>query len=190
MRRLAPALGFMVLLSCGPPVSKKPLTPAAKAVADKALLGHWRGQVAGEPGEDAKAVTLDVVVKAGGVMTFTLPPDTKNDRPLVFEGHVSEVGPLHLLNLSDHTDPKDPADEFILVRYEVDRAGALTVWMLSEAPLEKAIKSGALKGTFEGSPPSAVITDEPANTVAFLRKGKPAELFEKFAVFHRDAAKR
>jgi hypothetical protein len=189
MRRWALTLGWLCLVSCGPPVSEKPLTPPEQSVADKALLGHWRGEVVGDEGAEAKNVKLDVVVKSGGVMRLTLSPAKKKDTPLVMEGHVSEVGPLHLLNLRDMTDPKFPGQDFTLARYEVDKSGTLTVWVMAEEPLAQAFKSGALKGVMEGSPPSPRITDAPAAVMAFIRKGKPGELFEKFAEFHREKPK-
>ncbi len=183
------AVALGVLLSCGPPVSKQPLTPPEKSAPDKALLGHWVGHgLEGDAKED-KEVELDVTVKEGGVMSFRMPPEKPDGHPLVFIGHASQLSSMKVLNLLDRTEGQEPAQEYIFIRYELGKDGGLTMWMLREEPLEQAIKSGALKGKVEGSPSSVTLTDEPAALVRFFEKAKKDELFGKFAVFHRVAVK-
>jgi hypothetical protein len=105
---------------------------------------------------------------------------------MAFEGHVSPVGKLKVLNLQLLEDGKIK-DGYVFVRYEVRADGTLETWLLDDAPVQAAIKKGTLTGgrTQYGG---TTLDDMPAKLVRFLTEAKPEERFEKFATLKKKPA--
>jgi hypothetical protein len=167
---------LMLLGSCGVE-SARPLTPASTAKLDPALLGHWEG-VDGE----AKGMAFDITVARGAVVLVAMAPKEGRE-PMAFEGHVSVLGKLKVLNLQLIEDGKIKGG-YVFVRYEVQADGTLETWLLDDAPVQAAIKKGTLTGgrTQYGG---TTIDDLPAKLVRFLTEAKPEERFEKFATLKK-----
>ena len=170
---------LMVLESCGVE-SARPLTPASTAKLDPALLGSWEA-IDGE----GKGMEFDITVARGGVVRVSTAP-SKDREPQTFEGHVSVLGKLKVLNLQLLEDGK-VSGGYVFVRYEIQADGTFQTWLLDDAPVQAAIKKGTLTGgrTQYGG---TTIDDLPAKLVRFLTEAKPEERFEKFATLKRSTA--
>ena len=125
---------------------------------------------------------LEVVIVAGtaGQMTVTMP--ARGDKEAnAFEGHVTVLGSLRILNLRLVEGGK-VGSHYIFVRYAVTADGALEVWLLREESVKQAIASGKLKGRRDQYG-STTLDDTAENMSAWLRGQKPEVVFEKFATF-------
>ena len=185
MKRIL-CFGMLVaLVSCGPPESVHPVTTAASAKLDPALLGHWEGHEEEKKTHSSERLLLDVSVKEGGTMWLVLPPDRKGEREMRFEGHLSKLGKLTVLNVRQVNDDDDGFGQWMFLRYLRGPGDTFKLAMLREDPVFQAIRAGTLKGRITGSPESAVILDTPEKIARFLQSAKPEELFESMAVFKR-----
>lgn len=181
MRRPRAALALVALAACVVE-STHPLSPPNKAALDKALLGAWVSEE-----RDGDRLKAQFEVKSGGVMTITLTGDAK-EKQMVFEGHVTRLGALGLLNVRELEDGQ--ASEWMFFRYVVT-GDTLEVWELREEVVGRAIEKGALKGTRKTDQYSSTVrlTDTPEALTGFIKKQKPDELFKSFATFTRRAAR-
>lgn len=165
---------LLVLVCCGVPESANPLVPAEKGVLDKALLGTWEG------GDGKDVLTLVFAVKEGAVMTITAPRDAEHE-PLEFEAHACTAGGAKFLN-ARALESGRPDSSWLIVRYQLDKAGVLTLFTLRDDAVREAIEKGTLKGESKGSPAQRVITDSVEKLRAFVAK---KDVFEKFGTFKR-----
>jgi hypothetical protein len=169
--------GLLVFLgSCGVE-SARPLTPANTAGLDAALLGTWEG-VDGE----SKGMKFDITVAHDAVVLVSMAPK-KGREPGAFEGHVSLVGKLKVLNLRLFEDGK-ASGGYVFVRYELKADGTLETWLLKDTAVQAAMKNGTLVGgrTQYGG---TTLDDTPAKLVRFLTEAAPEERFEKFATLKK-----
>lgn len=172
-----------VLGACKPPKFVHPLLPLTQAKADERLAGTWRGRTV----EGSDPVVLYVVQRAGALVDVVLLGDDgeKGAVNLHFEGFPTSLDGRTYLNLRRKTfaaeyGEKPQVDKlYLLVRYELAADGSLTLSLLEEEPLKKAVKTGALAGKLEGD--DVTVTAESGQLAAFFRKGDPAKLFAAFA---------
>jgi hypothetical protein len=162
-----------LLCTCGVE-SANPLGPADKAVLDKALLGSWTSTDRKEP------IDVEISLKAKGVMRLVLTGGEKEE-PLEFQGHVTQLGALRLLNLQGVEDGKVQG-AFVFVRYAVRADGTLETWLLQDKVVSEAVQKGTLKGR-PGSYGGTVLSDTSEKIVAFVQSQRPEALFEAFQIF-------
>lgn len=181
---------FLVALMIGLagclPTSKNPLSDPANAVADMRLDGVWYGK----SGEDAiflhfvpgKAATMDVVEvdheKSGGAHAsiYTMFPTT--------------IDGQHYLNIQAKTGNDK---RYYFARYTLSKSGTLTIWLMSEKPVAKAVKDGKLAGKITVNNADAstesrdiALTASTESLADYVRSSDPDVLFaEKFGSFKK-----
>ena len=179
MRLRPSAVVVMLLAACAPPEFLNPLTPAAGAKIDAALLGSWL-----EAKSESKPMRLEITAREGGVMSFLLPKKGK-EQSLRFEGHVSVLGATRVLNLKA-VEGELAGESLLLVRYELAADGTLRFWVMRDAEFRRAVKDGSLKGrTSGGSPSTVIVSDTPEKVRAFVNEQKSDELWEPLASFKK-----
>ncbi len=120
------------------PTSKNPLSDPADAVADSRLDGVWYGK----SGEDTvflhfvsgKAASMDIVEvdhQNGEAHTsiYTMFPS-------VLEGQ-------RYMNIREKSGDDKP---YYFARYTLSKSGVLSIWLMSEKPVAKAVKAEKLAG--------------------------------------------
>jgi hypothetical protein len=168
------------------PTSTNPLSDPADAVADTRLDGVWYGK----SGEDTvflhfvpgNAASMDVVEvdheKSGDAHTsiYTM-------FPTVIEGE-------RYMNIREKSGADKP---YYFARYTLSKGGTLTIWLMSEKPVVKAIKAGKLAGKVtvknEGESTESrdvSLTSTTESVAAYVRKADADVLFaEKFGAFKK-----
>jgi predicted small lipoprotein YifL len=167
------------------PTSKNPLSDPDAAVADTHLDGVWYGK----SGEDAiflhfvsgKAASMDIVEvdhQSGEAHTsiYTMFPS-------VIEGQ-------RYMNIREKNGEDKP---YYFARYTISKSGALTIWLMSEKPVAKAVKAEKLTGkvTVKNAGESnetrdITLTTSTESLAAYVRKADPEILFaEKFGTFKK-----
>jgi hypothetical protein len=170
---------LLVLAACSPEFTN-PLSPAAGAKVDAALVGRWL-----EAKPDGTPRRLEVKAREGGVMSFRLVKKNEKDA-LGFEGHVTALGSMKVLNLKA-VEGDLGGDSLLFVRYELAADGTLSAWLLRDSAFGAAVKDGSLKGRLSsGSPSTVIVTDTPENVRAFLQKQKSESLWEPLTTFRKE----
>jgi hypothetical protein len=166
------------------PTSKNPLSDPASAVVDMRLDGVWYGK----SGEDTiflhfvpgKATTMDVVEvdheKSGDAHTsiYTMFPTI--------------IGDQRYMNIQAKTGNDK---RYYFARYTLSKSGTLTIWLMSETPVSKAIKAGKLAGKITEDKESTdslqiALTSTTESLAAYVGKSDPEVLFaEKFGTFKK-----
>ena len=167
------------------PTSKNPLSDPAEAVVDMRLDGVWYGK----SGEDTvflhfvsgKATTMDVVEvdheKDGDAHTsiYTMFPTI--------------IGDQRYMNLREKGNGDKP---YYFARYTLSKNGILTIWLMSENPVAKAVKADKLTGKVTANNVGGneshdiSLTSSTATLNAFVRNSDPTLLFaEKFGTFKK-----
>jgi hypothetical protein len=179
-------IAVMIGLAGCLPTSKNPLSDPASAVMDMRLDGVWYGK----SGEDAiflhfvsgKATSMDIVEvdqeKSGDAHTsiYTM-------FPTVIEGQ-------RYMNIRDKTGAGKP---YYFARYTLSKSGTLTIWLMSEKPVAKAVKAGKLAGKITVNNTGAstesrdiALTDSTESLADYVGKSDPDVLFaEKFGSFKK-----
>lgn len=170
---------FLLLLAGCPPEFTQPLSPVAGAKVDAALLGKW---VEAKP--DGTPMRLEVKALQGGVMSVRLAKKEKD--ALGFEGHVTALGAMKVLNLKA-VEGDLSGESLLVVRYELAADGTLSAWVMRDSAFRVAVKDGSLKGReSSGSPSTVIVTDTPENVRAFLQKQKSESLWELLTTFRKE----
>jgi hypothetical protein len=171
---------LLLLLAGCPPEFTQPLSPAAGAKVDAALLGKW---VEAKP--DGTPMRLEVKALQGGVMSVRLAKKKEKDA-LGFEGHVTALGAMKVLNLKA-VEGDLSGESLLVVRYELAADGTLSAWVMRDNAFRVAVKDGSLKGhESSGSPSSVIVTDTPENVRAFMQKQKSESLWEPLTTFRKE----
>ncbi len=179
-------LAVMIALTGCLPTSRNPLSDPAEAVVDMRLDGVWYGK----SGEDTvflhfvsgKATTMDVVEvdheKDGDAHTsiYTMFPTI--------------IGDQRYMNLREKGNGDKP---YYFAHYTLSKSGTLTIWLMSETPVAKAVKAEKLAGkvTVNNAGASSenrdiALTSSTATLAAFVRNSDPNILFaEKFGTFKK-----
>ncbi len=166
---------LLLACSCAPAEFINPLTLPDQAKADNALLGKWK-ELGGN------GLSVEVSIKTGGVMSFVLP--LKGSAPERFDGHVTLVGAMKVLNLRAVGGELE-SGRYLYARYELSKEGLATFWLMRDSTFRQAVEAGALKGLITGSPGSLIVSDTPENVLRFIKRQKSDELWDKLAVFSR-----
>ncbi|HWB60163.1 MAG TPA: hypothetical protein VG733_11770 [Chthoniobacteraceae bacterium] len=189
MKRVVTALAVIAMtigLGGCLPTSKNPLSNPAEAVVDMRLNGVWYGK----SGEDTiflhfvagKATSMDVVEvdheKDGDAHTsiYTMFPTI--------------IGNQRYMNVREKGGADKP---YYFARYTLSKNGTLTIWLMSEAPVAKAVKSEKLAGKITVKNAGASnesrdigLTASTASLDAYVSGADPDVLFaEKFATFKK-----
>ena len=166
------------------PTSKNPLSDPAEAVIDMRLDGVWYGK----SGEDTiflhfvagKATSMDIVEvdheKDGDAHTsiYTMFPTI--------------IGGQRYMNIQAKTgDDK----RYYLARYTLAKNGTLSIWLMSDTAVAKAVKAGKLAGKVTDKKDATdsldiSLTATTASLAAFVGKSDPDVLFDqKFGTFKK-----
>jgi len=167
------------------PVSQNSLSSPEKAVADARLAGVWYGK----SGEDT--IFLHFVAGESSKMDLVEVDHQKGDAHTnIYTMFPSVIGSTHYMNVQEK---KGANKSYYLARYQISASGALTIWLMSEKPVTKAIKSEKISGkvveknSANGTPDHDVtVTASTEKLAAFVGKSDPEILFaEKFGTFKK-----
>jgi hypothetical protein len=150
--------------------SKNPIAPPSADAVDPEILGSWEAH-----GDDG-AVFFHVFQPTGGVpgaveviaVGFEKDKSGSIDR---YCGHLSRIGKQHFINLIGPVEDcaKTEGEPYFFVAYDRTLDGVLTIRLMREEAVKKAIGSGKLAGDKDaGGGPTAHITAEPAAIRAFI----------------------
>jgi hypothetical protein len=150
--------------------SKNPIAPPGADAIDPDILGTW-----GTQGEDG-AVFFHVFQPTGGVpgaveviaVGFEQDKSGSLDR---YCGHLSRIGKQHFINLIGPVEDcaKTEGQPYFFVAYDRTLDGVLTVRLMREDEIKKAIGSGKLAGQKDANgAPTAHITADSAAIRAFI----------------------
>lgn len=147
--------------------------------ADPALIGTWRGL--DEDGKVEKGMFLHVIAhKSGEGLGLALIDDNSF---MILDATTVQAGPYRYLNATIKDMPgTSDADRALLglhiVRYEV-KGKTLKLWLLSAPEVTRAVESGLLKGTTEGSGMSKTVrlTASSEELNAFFSKADSSQYF-------------
>lgn len=174
----------LAAVSCGPPRSTNPLSDPAAAKPDARLLGLWTGQVNG-----SKA-TLHVFAKTGASLDLVLVGDDgeKGAAVLTFDGFPSVIGGKTYLNLRAKTfhawaEGFDLSPDYIFARYDLAKDGALSLSLMDEATVKKAVAAKKLAGAVAED--DVKLSASTKDLADYVRTAKPDELFTSFGAFQR-----
>lgn len=150
-------IGLWALAACVP-TSEHPIVVEGQSTIDTRLLGTWRGMVADA---DAVMIFLDAREEADALgmsllMAAPATADTQEDAAWIYcHALTAEVAGERFLSLDWRLDSGEAVDEeltgYHLFRYEIDDAGALTLFAVNEADLVKLIETQALRGEITSS---------------------------------------
>lgn len=168
------------------PVSENPLSKPEDGAADSRLTGVWYGKSGDDtvflhfvPDHGAKVDIAEVDHEQKGGAATNL-----------YTAFPSKIGSNRYLNIQDK---KGTSKSYYLARYQISSSGTLTVWLMSEKPAAKAIRSGKLTGKVNEKESSSgktdldiSITSSTAQLASFVAKADPETLFaEKFGTFKK-----
>lgn len=173
------------VVSCGPPLSKNPLSDPKTAVADGRLKGLWVGTTG-----NADA-TLQLFPKAGAFFDLVLAGDDgdKGAAVVAFEGFPSQIGGKSYLNIrakkftGDYGESSEVSDEYIFARYEFAKDGSLTIWAMEDDLVEADVKAGKLEGTIVSG--EIRLTASSETLAEYVKNADPAKLFHEIGTFRR-----
>lgn len=168
------------------PTSTNPLSSPTDAIADNRLDGVWYGK----SGEDT--VFLHFVPDEQG-MTDIAEVDHeqgKGAHSTIYTMFPTVIDGQHYMNIREKK--ANGTSDYYFARYTLSDTGTLTLWLMGEKAVTKAIKADKLAGKVKASGEGAAQTTDVTITassealVAFVRKSDPATLFsEKFGVFKK-----
>ena len=179
MKTILLLLASLSLLTGCLPTSSHPLGSAEKAAPDERIAGVWYGKNGEDqiflhfvPGKGAEMQVVEVDHEKKGAAHTTL----YHAFPTTIEGN-------HYLNVREG----DKAD-YYFVRYQLSTAGTLTLTVMSDAVVSKAISSHKVAGKISGSEDNrdVKLTDSTEKLAAFVAKADPDLQFnQKFGAFKR-----
>lgn len=178
-------LALMFALAGCLPVSTNPLSPPDTAVGDPRLAGVWYGK----SGEDT--IFLHFVPGKGAAMNFVEVDQQKSGDAdtNIYVMFPSVLGGTRYMNVREKNGA---GKNYYLARYRIE-GGALTVWLMSEKPVSKAINNERIAGKIvvrdtgvSGADRDVTITSSTERLAAFVKKSDPEILFaEKFGTFKK-----
>ena len=168
------------------PVSQNPLSEPETAVADVRLAGVWYGK----SGEDT--IFLHFVAGKGAAMDVVEVDHTKGGdaHTNLYTMFPTLIGNTRYMNVREK---KGTSKNYYLARYQIAPTGALSIWLISEKAVSKAINNDKLAGeiTVKDSGANAAerdvtISSSTEKLAAFVKKSDPEILFtEKFGTFKK-----
>ena len=177
--------GLLGLAGCLP-VSQNPLSSPEKATADARLAGVWYGK----SGEDT--IFLHFVAGDTAKMDIVEVDHQKNGdaHTNIYTMFPTVIGDTRFMNVQEK---KGANKSYYLARYQISTTGSLTIWLMSEKAVTKAIKGEKISGkvveknSANGTPDHDVtVTASTEKLAAFVGKSDPEILFaEKFGTFKK-----
>jgi hypothetical protein len=144
---LSLALGVaccLLLSSCDPVNSIKPLASPDTAQADPQLVGTWLVK------KDPDQTTIRFSIVKGPWMRAEISPGKrkKNGEPESYDFYPVVIGKNHFLNviMSEKDDQGRNVKRYVFLRYEISFNHRLQMWLMDEDEIEDAIDDGKLKG--------------------------------------------
>ncbi len=168
--------------ACEPPRSAKPI--GSPAALDPRLIGVWSARLSG--GSDA---LLEIAPHAGGADLLLVGTDESGLIPMHFDLTPGVANGVHYWNLREKrmlgsfSEKFELGADYLFVKFQLGKSGALTIWYMDDEPAKKAIEAGTLAGTT--GPDFVHITDEPAKILAMAAAADPTQLWSKLGTFHR-----
>ena len=155
----------------------QPLTPAAQAKIDKALLGTWHDE------EQTMTAVVDAQDKHSLNITVTELASDGQTRTSHYQGHTSILKGKRYLNLHG----EESGEGYLLMRYSA-KSGVLEMSLLDPEATRTAVRSGEIAGKADDSTyaPEVHLTADSAAIAAFITKHQ-SELFKKPARLLRGA---
>ena len=174
-------LALVLVVSCEPARSQRPLSDPSTAKVDARLVGAWSGKI------DQRAVFLHFSAHKDGQMDVVLVGEDDNDGAgvLHYQGHETLADGAIYLNLRQKTFTDPYAEKFtlgadwIFAKVELSKDGKLTIAWMDEKPVRDAIAAGTLKGN------DRTIDDEPAKILAFIKGADAKKLWSPLAASFR-----
>ena len=180
------AFAVMIGLAGCLPTSKNPLSDPADAVVDSRLDGVWYGK----SGEDTiflhfvsgKPNSMDVVEVDH--------QQTGDAHTSIYTMFPSVIDGMRYMNIREKNGSDKP---YYFARYTLSKSGTLTIWLMSEKPVAKAVKAGKLDGKItvknEGETTESreiALTGSTEALASYVHKSDPEILFaEKFGTFKK-----
>jgi hypothetical protein len=145
MRYLVSFVFILLLTGCGV-YSQHPITPFDKTQIDSKLFGSWFWLEKNESGYihigmDDKSERLKILmvgVNKDGEINI-----------MEFEGHSSQVGENHYLNLKQIQPKAERNDNYMIIKYSIT-SNELKIGLMDDTVVAEAIKAKGLKGKVEG----------------------------------------
>lgn len=164
------------LLGCIP-VSQHPVTPHDATLMDTRLYGVWYWAEDNEYGHVHIGIDSD-----SGLLRLEMIDHRDDGRMSLseYQGHSSQAGAHHYLNLREVKDCDVNAD-YLIVKYVIDAQG-LGIALMEDDILRKDIEQGSLAGTNDKS--SARITADSKTLQRYLQQ-KDSALFPRTAYLKR-----
>jgi len=175
---------LLTALSCSCiPESKEPLSSPVEAKIDSRLFGVWHSEVMLNSVYIHISTDKDACKKGLMDVIYVDHNQVGPAFALHFRGFVSTIGDVNYMNLQHCS--ADPSSEgliceeyYFFAKYQVAQDGLLRVWLMSEQPVEKAIKAGKLKGQVKyqesdpGKSEEVIIEDSSLNIINLMSEFK------------------
>ena len=173
-------LGALLLAACVP-TSENPVLSKTGG-SDPALIGTWRGKM-----EGGSPVYMHFLkTKEGGITALLVTEADKSDDGWAwFEIVTAEVKDTRYISALWHLDDGKPVEDrekgYHLMRYEIRPDGTLQMFAVNEEKLTQAVKDGKVEGKIEGEGAATEVrlTASSEKLAKFLKRAKPADLFDK-----------
>jgi len=185
VRVLAP-LAVAVLTACYPPVTSRPVGTTVGLRPDPALRGDWKGvNESGEPGY------FHFLFQSDGTITAVIVASgPKAEDWNVATLTTAKLGANRIMNarlvLSNGKEENAPAGT-VPVLYRIDPHGTLTLALMDEAKVKRAIADGKINGEVEGGAAGdATIAGDAKALDSFFASPDAARLFDRpFFTLHK-----
>ncbi len=185
-------VGLFGLLTACVPESVNPLSDPETSPLDLALPGSWHGIV-----DDDEELYLHFLPDSGGVMQVvgvSVEPDSEtriDGSWTIFKIHTTQIGDTDYMNIQiiDDAEDSDDADmtTYLIARYAISDAGALTIWLLDFEAAKVAVRAGLPGVATDGKWGGEVrITANYEEWQSYLASVDPETLFfEPYGTFTR-----
>jgi hypothetical protein len=179
-------IAVLALAACYPPVTRTPVGTTAGLKPDMALAGTWKGV-----DSDGKPGYFHFLVQADGSMTAVIVasgPKAEDWNAATLT--TARVGANRIMNarlLSSNGKNENAPPGTVPVLYRIDQKGTLTLAMMDEPAVKRAIADGKIKGTIEkGEFGDVTITGDAKTIDALFASPDIAHLFAKpFFTLHK-----
>ena len=188
LMRIALAIAaVLVAAGCLPVTSTTPVGTTVGLTADDALYGTWKGHsVDGDDKSDKPTVYLHFLKGKSGTLSALLvtAAGSKDDDWIAFNLRTATLGKNHYMNAVQTFDSNGAVEgglknANIPVLYSFGRHHTLTLYMLDEAKVTKAIQDRKIAGTVEsGAFGDVTITADAAALDALMATPEAAKLFK------------
>ncbi|GEM_PF-5918613 len=187
MRRLLCLALSLLLAACGVE-SDNPIAPPEKTIADTRLEGVW------------KSVNSDdylhfATQQHSQGMDFVVVEHGKGLKVSRFLALPTVIGGVHFFSMIDTQKERGKKQRYAFMRYAVSSENVLSLWGINQEAVERAIKTGRLKGKIhvnskDKNDRDAIITDSSENIAKFIGSQDARKLFDSPPTKYRKISSR